>query len=981
MHSLKPFQQSTGASPDEAALKIMGQRLVEACPDMLEMARDAAKEILRKRTGTNLEPDHVYWHRFSTSVSSPRTFNGWQHFDSPIESLTLPQLVMRRFNAHDQDNVLDLQVIGGFYTAGPSAKVFNETNEVRLLPAEVLSDLWEIDFSSLYTAKMNAFWLNSADDFRTMAKGNFLARALEERDGGRLTAGNFNTVISAVCGNVSGPISLEILRSEASAAKNVRVCMFDIGGIVSSNIVRIVDPNGRQILYVPGDSDAFHVFETPDDLQWWVMSQTNRAQNRAVFMSHFPLSSHMQDHSFAGLNHMIDLLFSQWGVPGPSLLNQDDQPIAGDAFTWLRDAAKKRMSDAAYVSLYSNSDLRKQIWIGFLNDFSRLAGGLAALDWPIALVAVGASLTNTGLNIDQAVNGHTTAERKAGVIGAILSSVDALFNSLFLIGAGGASLEGEATLEVIIPEEGVSPIEPIEHTSLVGELETLAPGPVYPVQGNTLLAPFETNVLLDSYTPLSDGKMRGIYVLENGETYISMNDFAYAVRYVTEMKSWVMIDPSNPFSFYRNLPVRLNALGEWEPVLGNGLKGGGKIFGKLSWGRAATIAPEVEPVIHPYDVAESEKADLRAAAEGAYENVLSGQNISLEPGWRDPYVEFRATRLRLSADADAFYANLELPPRPEMPVLDATTKGKTLFKKMFEKSSGLVIGENHSSIGSKQILIENMPQLAKLKVKTLYMEHLLTDFHQADLDLFARTGKMPKDLKGYIDSLDAGHRTDPSGRYTFLALITTANENHIRIQAVDCMASYRLAGMPDSSGTLRQKMMNFFTQSVIRADQTARGQTRWIALVGNSHANTFTGVPGVSELDGAIGLKIEDVPKGQSKGIEVDPGRDMIDNLGRDAGRVQSDFRLQMETRPAEVAPDTSDERLVRSGMFTIDNTAEPVLIHRSGENVLVRTPIKSDGGHFYIERPKWPYISGRRFDSIRELVSALMLMGMEWVD
>ncbi|WP_297839976.1 membrane-targeted effector domain-containing toxin [Pseudomonas sp.] len=981
MHSFKPFQQSTGASPDEAALKIMGQRLVEACPDMLEMARDAAKEILRKRTGADLEPDHVYWHRFSTSVSSPRTFSGWQHYDPPIESLTLPQLVMRRFNAHDQDNALDLQVIGGFYTAGPSAKVFNETNEVRLLPAEVLSDLWEIDFSSRYAAKRQSFWQDYADDFRTMAKANFIARALEERDGGRLTAKNFNTVISAVCGDVSGPISLEMLRSEAPGANNLRVCVLDIDGIAASNIVRIIDQHGRQIVYVPGDIDAFHVFETPDDLQWWIMSQTNRAQNRAAFMAHFPLSSHVQDNSSIGLNNMIDLLFSQWGAPGPGILNQSDQPIAGDAFTWMRDAAKDRMMADAYFSVHSNSDLRKQLWIGFLNNFSRIAGGVAALDWPVALVAVGAGLTNTGLNIDQAVNGHTTAERKAGVIGAILSSVDALFNSLFLIGAGGASAEGEATLEVIVPEEGINPIEPIEHTSLVAELESLAPGPVYPVQSDALLAPFETNVLLDSYTPLNKGRMRGIYILENGETYISMDDFAYAVRYSNEIKSWVMIDPSNPFSFYRNLPVRLNATGEWEPVLANGLKGGGKILGKLPWGRAATIAPEVEPVINPYDVVELEKADLRAAAEGASQNVLSGQNVSLAPGWRDPYVRFRATRLRLSADADAFYAKLELPPRPEMPVLEATTKGKTLFKKMFEKSSGLVIGENHSSIGSKQILIENMPQLAKLKVKTLYMEHLLTDFHQADLDLFARTGKMPKGLKRYIDSLDGGHRTDPSGRYTFLALIKTANENHIRIQAIDCMASYRLAGMPDPSETLRQKMMNFFSSSVIRADQAARGPSRWVALVGNSHANTFKGVPGVSELDGAIGLKIEDVPKGQSKGVEVDPGRDMIDNLGRDAGRVQSDFRLQMETRPAEVAPDTSDERLVRVGMFTIDNTAEPVLIHRSGENVLVRTPIKSDGGHFYIERPKWPYISGRRFDSIRELVSALMLMGMEWVD
>jgi hypothetical protein len=148
MHLAETTPPHPTASLDHIALKNMGQRLVEACPDMLEMARGIAKDILHKRAESYIEPDHVYWHRFETSVSSPRTFNGWQHYDPPIESMTLPELVMRRFHAQDQDNVLDLQVIGGFYTAGPTAKVFNETNEVRLLPADVLSDLWQVDFST-----------------------------------------------------------------------------------------------------------------------------------------------------------------------------------------------------------------------------------------------------------------------------------------------------------------------------------------------------------------------------------------------------------------------------------------------------------------------------------------------------------------------------------------------------------------------------------------------------------------------------------------------------------------------------------------------------------------------------------------------------------------------------------------------------------------------------------------------------------------
>ncbi|MEB0129076.1 membrane-targeted effector domain-containing toxin [Pseudomonas sp. CCI2.4] len=981
MPSTETSQPSSIASAVQLALNSMGQRLVWACPDMLQMARDAAKEILEKHVGFDIEPDQVYWHRFTTSVSSPRTFNGWQHFDPPVESLTLPQLVMRRFYAHDQDDVLDLQVTGGFYTAGPSAQVFNETNEIRILPANVLSDLWQIDFSARYTAKLNDFWQDYADDFRTMAKANFLAKALEERDSGWLSERNFNTVVKATCGSVTWPVSLEQLRSASPSAANLRVCTFDIAGIVSSNILRIVDASGRQLLYVPGDMDAFHVFENPDDLHWWVMSQTSRAPNRAEFMAHFPLSSHLQTDSAVGLNHLIDLVFSQWGAPGPSLINRNDHGITGDAFNWMRDAAKNRMADDAYVSLHSNADLRKQMWIGFLSNFSRVASGMATLDWPVALVAVGAGLTNTGMNIDQAVNGHTTAERKAGVVGAILSSVDALFNAPFLAGLEAEPAEREAALEQAIPEEEDASFEPIDYRGLVADVVAIAPGPVYPVSTDALLAPFETNTLLEDFAPTGEGRMRGVCVLDKGETYISISDVAYRVRYVDELKSWVVVDPAQPYSFYRNLPVRLNELGGWEPSVGNGLKGGGKVFGRLPWGQATEAAIEAEPFVSSYEVWDSEKADLKIAAGGADNKVLSGERQSLDPTWHDPYVNFRAIRTRLLEDASAFYAHPNVPLKPEIPVMDPTTVGTYRIKKIFQKSAGLVIGESHASIGSKQLLIENMPQLAKLKVKTLYMEHLLTDFHQVDLDTFSRTGSMPKGLERYLKDLDTGHRTDPSGQYTFLAVVKVANENHIRVRALDCMASYRLAGMPDQDGLLRQKVMNYFARTVIDADKTARGATKWIALVGSSHASNYKGVPGISELEGAISLRIEDVDEGQSSGIEIDPGKNIPIGFGSETGFVKRDLRLQVELGISVTPLDSAASRLTKAGMFTLSRSGQQLtLIHRSSSNTLVFTVIHSEGGHYYLERPKWPYVSGRRFDSTRELVKALKLMGMKWV-
>jgi hypothetical protein len=55
-------------------------------------------------------------------------------------------------------------------------------------------------------------------------------------------------------------------------------------------------------------------------------------------------------------------------------------------------------------------------------------------------------------------------------------------------------------------------------------------------------------------------------------------------------------------------------------------------------------------------------------------------------------------------------------------------------------------------------------------------------------------------------------------------------------------------------------------------------------------------------------------------------------------------------------------------------------LVHRSNEGLAVRTEIKREGKRVYIDRPKWQRVSGRRFETLADLTTALELMGMTWV-
>jgi hypothetical protein len=154
-----------------------------------------------------------------------------------------------------------------------------------------------------------------------------------------------------------------------------------------------------------------------------------------------------------------------------------------------------------------------------------------------------------------------------------------------------------------------------------------------------------------------------------------------------------------------------------------------------------------------------------------------------------------------------------------------------------------------------------------------------------------------------------------------------------------------------------------------------------VALVGDSHAATWEGVPGVSELEGGISLRIESTPAGTARGIEVDPGRIPTDELGRTLPSVKSDLRLQLDTPPSVALAETLEVTLRNSGDCTLMNVdGKTMLIHRSGDGSIIRTPIQREGGSIYIVRSKWPSISGRRYASMAEFSAALRHVGLRSV-
>ncbi len=319
------------------------------------------------------------------------------------------------------------------------------------------------------------------------------------------------------------------------------------------------------------------------------------------------------------------------------------------------------------------------------------------------------------------------------------------------------------------------------------------------------------------------------------------------------------------------------------------------------------------------------------------------------------YDSFIDTRSRLNTSAKTFFTDYVPPARPTLPVVTATTTPQAFIQQVSEsRLSGLLIGEGHGHEASKEFLRTQMKTLKEAGFKTLYVEHLLTDMHQAELDLFHRTQRMPDRLKAYLNSQDQGHMRGYSGPDTYTQVVQAANKYGIRVRALDCAASYHLKG-PSSTKLSRNQIFSYFATRVIEADQAAQGPHKWIAFVGSAHTNNNDGVPGLAEMLGAASLNVRDSTPALARGIHQGYWESDLDSLTSVA--MRSDFKLEVGKTgyPTPIAFVPVDRaKLTRPGDYLIErpSRAETRLVHRSSTGEIVTTPIQvDDNGMFFIDR------------------------------
>ena len=833
-----------------------------AFPDVRQCAREWASALLKTSSTPELDPDKVFWQRFDNAQSSALSHTGWQHTGPAASSMSLTELVIRRFELQDQIDFDLLDQMSGFYTT-PRGSRFDHTNEVNLAPEKVLRALWALDFKSLYKHRLDRFWDEQSNNGRLLIKAMFFPQLWGAHVNGSVTQDQVKLIINTLCGTTEFPPSLQDLKNQNVQRAYARVHTFTLGGATAQGILRIRRPDGRQLLYI--SSGLFKAFEDERELYDWVAGVARDETARANLVIHFVDPQDPDKSLEIEVNAALESIGNKPWQPRQRLLNGASQLITEDVFTYQYTQLKQRTEHAAMKLLVSNHELRKQLFLIDLDSLARITAGLAPGDPLLALISVGATSLSLGAHLAKAVHGNTRQERIQAFRMAILQGLVLLFD-LPMLGASGKRT--------------------------IAEFADLQEGAAWRSlnDSNEALTGLSSNLDLSVY-PEGVGLRGGVHILDEDHLYITMGDDVFQVRYVESLQRWYVVDPAHPERLFGTWPVTRNWRGEWEMYVEPVLPTTTSPMGTPPGATKLPVQPPRQRLVVEVDSYDT---------SGEYEELVRSMigpdgarylNSAPQGVFQLAREQLLALRLRLAKVSATLNAH-PLQSTPTVPVVDATTSPARFFETVYSDAFGLIIGEGSDAIGSKKLLIKYLAQLREYGVDTLYLEGFTKDLDQPLLDAYENTGTIPRILEKRLRMMSMSSAQPQMARYNHFRLITEARRQGLKLKALDCAASLSSEGLATGDAELSYRMRLYYAQKRIASHMEAAPQSKWVALMSQARAANHGALPGLASLTDVVHLRVVDVSRTLPTRFSVDTG----ELLPGAAGRIKGHVRLNMAT-------------------------------------------------------------------------------------
>lgn len=392
---------------------------------------DEVKKAIKKCCNIDVDPHRTYYHKFGFASSSPYTVTGWEHLGPPEKSRTLTEKAMENFSADERIDDDTLNGNAGVYKDDNKAKYYNEKNQVAITPKKLKDIFINMDFANDFQQFQVDYWSKYSVGTRLITKGQAISQAMRQRVNETLSPQGLDLLDSAIFGNVlkNSNISVKTLKEEVSCREGVTLTTFDINGYPASNIFMLRGREGKIVVYLPSEDNYYQEFDSEQQMKQWFLDLIKSPGKSETLARHFTLLNRQDGMLATGvLSAMKKIQKGSWGSEA---INKNPQTIAYDPFTWLRDQMKARIFSDAEVMTTSNHEVLKQQIIMNLEAAKSTIGTLFIVVPAVGAVTyLGMDIAEAGMDLDQAINGDTYAQRKKAIKGLFWDAAAILFDGV-----------------------------------------------------------------------------------------------------------------------------------------------------------------------------------------------------------------------------------------------------------------------------------------------------------------------------------------------------------------------------------------------------------------------------------------------------------------------------------------------------------------------------------------------------------------------
>jgi len=221
--------------------------------------------------------------------------------------------------------------------------------------------------------------------------------------------------------------------------------------------------------------------------------------------------------------------------------------------------------------------------------------------------------------------------------------------------------------------------------------------------------------------------------------------------------------------------------------------------------------------------------------------------------------EYNVMREHFEKDVNDFFSKPHTSGSTELPSISASETLETFFDKIYSTHKGVVIGEQHREMDTVVLyttLKKMMGNLKKNGVKVLYVEIPVDSREGRDI------------LEAWPDGrVNAGFTPGRGSDITRVAMMNEAHAQGIRTNPADSLLamginfdlSESIGPLADNldQGIWKAQRLRLFNYLATLQIQSLGPDEKWLMVVGKAHVKTLEGVPGVAELNGAVGIDFE----------------------------------------------------------------------------------------------------------------------------